>query len=115
MYNSNVPNVNFPNLFIETQRISVTFSLVGLAHEFISNLTDHYLGTASGHTQWEPPASGSPPDTDLRQQEGGSPPPTHHHTKQRQYAAGQTQAYYGGDGLADPTSGHQPRVAAFHS
>ena len=60
MYNSNLPNVNSPNLFIEAQCISVTFSSVGLPREFISNLTDHYLETVSGHTQWEPPASGSP-------------------------------------------------------
>lgn len=35
-----------------------------------------------------------------------SPPPTHAHAKRRQYAAGQTQAYYGaGDALPDPTYG----------
>jgi len=35
-----------------------------------------------------------------------SPPPTHHHPKRRQYAAGQTQAYYGAtDGPVDPSYG----------
>ncbi|KAK7684559.1 hypothetical protein QCA50_012506 [Cerrena zonata] len=34
------------------------------------------------------------------QQSSGSPPPALHHTKRRQYAAGQTQAYYGAGDLA---------------
>lgn len=37
-------------------------------------------------------------------QPSGSPPPVHH-GKRRLYAAGQTQAYYGGDGLAEPAYG----------
>ena len=32
-----------------------------------------------------------------------SPPPSHHHTKRRQYAAGQTQVYYGADSFSDPS------------
>ncbi|KAG5650908.1 COPII subunit [Sphagnurus paluster] len=54
--------------------------------------------TASGRTQWEIP-QGAPVQG---LQPTGSPPPVQH-TKRRQYAAGQTQAYYGADGLADPT------------
>lgn len=55
------------------------------------------LETNSGHTQWEPPAA----DPNLApQQSSGSPPPALHHTKRRQYAAGQTQAYYGAGDLA---------------
>lgn len=60
-----------------------------------------FAETASGHTQWEPPAHGVPPVIDASA--SGSPPPTHH-TKRRQYAAGQTQAYYGAaDGLTEPS------------
>ncbi|KAF8220019.1 CPII coat sec24 protein [Tricholoma matsutake] len=62
-----------------------------------------FIETASGHTQWDPPAVGPSQITDHLQQPG-SPPPTHHHTKRRQYAAGQTQAYYGAEGLSDPSS-----------
>ncbi|TCD71906.1 COPII subunit [Steccherinum ochraceum] len=54
-----------------------------------------FIDTATGHTQWEPPA-GNP---EAPPQSQGSPPPTHH-GKRRQYAAGQTQAYYGSDGMA---------------
>jgi len=53
----------------------------------------------TGHTQWEPPAAAShesPPA-------GGAPPL--HQGKRRQYAAGQTQAYYGGDVAPDPVFG----------
>lgn len=41
-------------------------------------------------------------------------PPSTHHAKRRQYAAGQTQAYYGGDGPVDPsfvTTGQQQQPA----
>ncbi|KZT71854.1 hypothetical protein DAEQUDRAFT_763356 [Daedalea quercina L-15889] len=67
-----------------------------------------FIETATGHTQWEMPVvnpelgglqpgvspSMSPPISP-------APPQGHHHAKRRQYAAGQTQAYYGSpDGLA---------------
>ncbi|ESK90151.1 er to golgi transport-related protein [Moniliophthora roreri MCA 2997] len=45
-----------------------------------------FIETATGHSQWEPPA---PP---VDQQAHSAPS---HHSKRRQYAAGQTQAYYG--------------------
>ncbi|CAL1699435.1 unnamed protein product [Somion occarium] len=55
-----------------------------------------FIETHTGHTQWEPPAAGP----ELSPQPSVSPPPSHH-AKRRQYAAGQTQAYYGvGDSLA---------------
>ncbi|KDQ58689.1 hypothetical protein JAAARDRAFT_176744 [Jaapia argillacea MUCL 33604] len=58
-----------------------------------------FIETASGRTQWEPPATS--PGAQMAQLPSGSPPPAIHHAKRRQYAAGQTQAYYGGgDGLA---------------
>ena len=42
-----------------------------------------------------------------------SPPPqTHHHTKRRQYAAGQTQAYYGADTIAPPVGPAGPAYGA---
>ncbi|KAF8155735.1 protein transporter SEC24 [Crassisporium funariophilum] len=59
-----------------------------------------FIETASGHTQWDPPAAGP---VGLENAPTGSPPPVHH-GKRRQYAAGQTQAYYSGDAAAaDPT------------
>ncbi|PPQ86617.1 hypothetical protein CVT25_006801 [Psilocybe cyanescens] len=61
-----------------------------------------FIETVTGHTQWEPPAAGP---ADLETAPAGSPPPTHAHGKRRQYAAGQTQAYYGGDNVADPGYG----------
>ncbi|KAF9568716.1 protein transporter SEC24 [Agrocybe pediades] len=64
-----------------------------------------FIETASGHSQWEPPAAG--PVGLEAPAPGASPPPVqgHGHTKRRQYAAGQTQAYYGGETVADPTFG----------
>lgn len=55
--------------------------------------------TATGQTSWDPPAlaqgAEQPPPS-------GSPPAeAAHHGKRRQYAAGQTQAYYGGDAPAE--------------
>ncbi|KAL9710273.1 COPII subunit [Leucoagaricus gongylophorus] len=66
-----------------------------------------FIETASGHTQWEPP---------VHPQDLQAPPmqSTHHNPKKRQYAAGQTQAYYGVSEVApDPGYGaagiqHQP-------
>ncbi|KAH8103085.1 protein transporter SEC24 [Cristinia sonorae] len=53
-----------------------------------------FIETTTGHTQWEPPV-GNP---EAPPQPQASPPPAQH-SKRRQYAAGQTQAYYGGDAL----------------
>jgi protein transport protein SEC24 len=57
------------------------------------------IDTASGHRQWEPPAQASPGVPEHAP--GGSPPPAHN-PKRRQYAAGQTQAYYGAEGGLAP-------------
>ncbi|KAH9478436.1 Protein transport protein SEC24 [Psilocybe cubensis] len=62
-----------------------------------------FIETQTGHTQWEPPSAGS---AGLGPVPTGSPQPTHSHTKRRQYAAGQTQAYYG-DTATDPGYGAQ--------
>ncbi|KAF8802254.1 hypothetical protein BYT27DRAFT_7113454 [Phlegmacium glaucopus] len=60
-----------------------------------------FIETASGHTQWEPPTHESAGLVDAASSE---PPPTQHHGKRRQYAPGQTQAYYAGDtAVLDPT------------
>ncbi|KZT34780.1 hypothetical protein SISSUDRAFT_1065043 [Sistotremastrum suecicum HHB10207 ss-3] len=70
-----------------------------------------FIETASGRSQWEHPLQTNSPPLDLLSQ---SPPPdnasAHHatHTKRRQYAAGQTQAYYGtteAAGFADAAYG----------
>ena len=53
--------------------------------------------TATGHTQWEPPELGPAVPIDDLHPAGTQPP----HTKRRQYAAGQTQAYYG---ASDPAA-----------
>ncbi|KAJ3516013.1 hypothetical protein NLJ89_g1396 [Agrocybe chaxingu] len=60
-----------------------------------------FIETTTGHTQWDPPAHPG----GLENAPTGSPPPVVHHGKRRQYAAGQTHAYYGGDGLPDPAYG----------
>ncbi|EKM58042.1 uncharacterized protein PHACADRAFT_252008 [Phanerochaete carnosa HHB-10118-sp] len=53
-----------------------------------------FIETATGQTSWDPPAI----DPELAP--SSSPAPATQHTKRRQYAAGQTQAYYGaGDNL----------------
>ncbi|KAH9939470.1 protein transporter SEC24 [Amylocystis lapponica] len=71
-----------------------------------------FIETATGRTQWEPPVGG--PDL-ANPTPSASPPPAHSHGKRRQYAAGQTQAYYGGaDGAAAPAYGaaaQQPQTA----
>lgn len=65
-----------------------------------SHRGSYFLETASGHTQWEVP--GYDPEGGLGQQpqQPFNPAQDHAaplaHTKRRQYAAGQTQAYYGG-------------------
>src|SRR5713226_7122886 len=61
--------------------------------------------TATGRAQWEHPGTGAVPEPAAPT---GSPPPTQsaHAAKRRQYAAGQTQAYYGGtDAAAAPSYG----------
>ena len=61
--------------------------------------------TATGRAQWEHPGTGAVPEPAAPT---GSPPPTQPaaSTKRRQYAAGQTQAYYGGaDAAAAPSYG----------
>ncbi|KAI0032870.1 protein transporter SEC24 [Vararia minispora EC-137] len=60
-----------------------------------------FIEQATGHTQWEPPAQKIPAVQSSAS--STSPLPTSHHSKRRQYAAGQTQAYYGGfDALSTP-------------
>ncbi|EMD35607.1 CPII coat sec24 protein [Gelatoporia subvermispora B] len=64
-----------------------------------------FIETATARTQWEAPvANGAPVPA---QSPSVSPPPTApQHGKRRQYAAGQTQAYYGAaDTLSAPTYG----------
>lgn len=80
-----------------------------------------FIETATGKAQWEHPLQAPVPPMDPRSA-SVSPPPVGvaHHGKRRQYAAGQTQAYYGGDTLAaaDPYGGAaapqplQPAAAA---
>jgi protein transport protein SEC24 len=57
------------------------------------------LDTESGHTQWEPPADVPPASAAPHHSDGGR------QGKRRQYAAGQTQAYYGDS--AQPAYGGQ--------
>lgn len=58
--------------------------------------------TNTGHTQWEPPAAAP---VGLEGQAPGVTPQAHAgHTRRRQYAAGETQVYYGGDGAAPGAS-----------
>ncbi|KAF8637917.1 hypothetical protein AX17_002539 [Amanita inopinata Kibby_2008] len=58
-----------------------------------------FIETTSGHSQWEPPSV--QPDAGETSPSVSSAPM--HHTKRRQYAAGQTQAYYGAEGFSDPS------------
>ncbi|RXW14906.1 hypothetical protein EST38_g10948 [Candolleomyces aberdarensis] len=51
-----------------------------------------FIETATGHTQWEAPA----PQGYVENAPSDTPPAAQHPAKRRQYAAGQTQAYYGG-------------------
>ncbi|KDQ09348.1 hypothetical protein BOTBODRAFT_179058 [Botryobasidium botryosum FD-172 SS1] len=62
-----------------------------------------FIDTATNHSQWEPPVHGAPMNPDSRPQTvspgpGHGPAPTQ--SKRRQYAADQTQAYYGGADMA---------------
>lgn len=58
--------------------------------------------TASGHSQWDPPAA----DPQSQSSPAQSSP---HHAKRRQYAAGQTQVYYGAaEAAPDPSYGAAP-------
>lgn len=76
-----------------------------MSHNMCYDVLTLSVETASGHTQWESPVGA--PDPDLAP--SSSPPPTHQHHKRRQYAAGQTQAYYGAqDGLSAPVYGAGP-------
>ncbi|EIW78479.1 CPII coat sec24 protein [Coniophora puteana RWD-64-598 SS2] len=72
----------------------------GWTAEWYPNQRYLFIETATGHTQWEDPnqAPTAPVDGSTL-----SPPgPAQAHAKRRQYAAGQTQAYYsGGDGYGD--------------
>ncbi|KAK6981036.1 protein transporter SEC24, partial [Favolaschia claudopus] len=52
-----------------------------------------FIETASGHTQWEEPVAPIAAPADM----APVAPSTHGGGKRRQYAAGQTQAYYAGD------------------
>lgn len=63
---------------------------------------------ATGHTQWEPPVAGNSPVMDA-----DAPVAPISSTKRRQYAAGQTQAYYSaeGGGIADQGYGSVPPAA----
>ncbi|OCH86757.1 hypothetical protein OBBRIDRAFT_837909, partial [Obba rivulosa] len=74
-----------------------------------------FIETVTGRAQWEPPAANGAPVP--VEPPSVSPPPTApQHGKRRQYAAGQTQAYYGAaDGLSAPAYGAaapQPQVQA---
>ena len=96
-------NINCPNSISGTQLIRDTFSSVSP----FSHLREKYLKfccsieTATGHTQWEPPTHVS---ASLEDAAISAPPPPQHHGKRRQYAPGQTQAYYAGDtAVLDPT------------
>ncbi|KAI0252493.1 protein transporter SEC24 [Lactifluus subvellereus] len=65
----------------------------------------YLLLTATGRAQWEHPETGAVPEPAAPT---GSPPPTQptQATKRRQYAPGQTQAYYGGtDAVTAPNYG----------
>ncbi|KAJ7081681.1 protein transporter SEC24 [Mycena crocata] len=58
-----------------------------------------FIETATSHTQWEEPVAGEPAPAEAPTMVA----PTHGGGKRRQYAAGQTQAYYSTDTLAaDP-------------
>ncbi|CAK5261974.1 unnamed protein product, partial [Mycena citricolor] len=63
-----------------------------------------FVETASGHTQWEEPTgapqSQGPPEASV------PTAATHGHGKRRQYAAGQTQAYYSTDQLSTAGAGY---------
>ncbi|GBE83838.1 Protein transport protein [Sparassis crispa] len=71
-----------------------------------------FIETATGRSQWEVPVAGvAGPDGPI-DSPSASPPPTNpqHHAKRRQYAAGQTQAYYGSaDGLGPTAYGTAPQ------
>ncbi|KAH7910275.1 Sec23/Sec24 trunk domain-containing protein [Hygrophoropsis aurantiaca] len=60
-----------------------------------------FIETATGRTQWELPMQG--PSAPIDAHAPSISPAPAAHGKRRQYAAGQTQAYYGaGEGFADP-------------
>ncbi|TFK26550.1 protein transporter SEC24 [Coprinopsis marcescibilis] len=59
-----------------------------------------FIETATGRTQWEPPAPAAPAAQIPYTDPGAAAQPAGSH-KRRQYAAGQTQAYYGGESTLD--------------
>ncbi|KAG6916743.1 hypothetical protein DXG01_005563 [Tephrocybe rancida] len=61
-----------------------------------------FIESASGHTQWEVPQAGLQAQ-DQQPLASSAVAQPHHAGKRRQYAPGQTQAYYGSDGPADPS------------
>jgi len=65
----------------------------------LSTLADTPVDTTTQQSQWEPPTV--PPA-------GYEAPHASGHTKKRQYAAGQTHAYYGGETIPDPVYGVPP-------
>lgn len=67
-----------------------------------------FTESATGRSQWEPPVQGPTAPIDSVGP-SASPPPTHANPKRRQYAAGQTQAYYG---AADGTAGYDAGYGA---
>ncbi|KAH9941755.1 protein transporter SEC24 [Epithele typhae] len=80
----------------------------GWAAEWDQNAQRYlFIETATGRTQWEPPF----PDPEgmnpaMAQAPSTSPPPQP--SKRRQYAAGQTQAYYGADTMGPPAPSYGP-------
>lgn len=68
-----------------------------MAARLSKQIFSYYLAeTASGRTQWEPPALGPAAPIDVLASPGlASPPATQPQGKRRQYPTGQTQAYYG--------------------
>jgi len=61
-----------------------------------------FTETATGRSQWEPPAFGPTVPMDALVSPSLGPPSQPSQSKRRQYAAGQTQAYYG---APDPAAG----------
>lgn len=63
------------------------------------------IDTNTGHQQWEEPVAAPSQYVDPGV---AAPAAASHNPKRRVYAVGQTQAYYGGDGGADPGYGGGP-------
>jgi protein transport protein SEC24 len=75
----------------------------------VLHIYSNYLNvaeTATGRAQWEHPGTGAVPEPAAPVSSPQSQPQQAHAAKRRQYAAGQTQAYYGGgDAPAAPAYG----------